>query len=65
MTDDGLAAFAGHPRLIVLDIRRTKVRGSGLSHLTEIPTLRELRVSGWAELAAMKTFRGRREVSIL
>lgn len=65
VTDEGLAAFAGHSSLIVLDIRKTKVRGSGLCHLTEIPTLRELRVSGWAELAAMRTFRGRREVAIL
>lgn len=65
ITDDGLAALAGHASLIVLDIRRTKVRGRGIAQLVDMPALRELRVSGWAELAAMKAFRGRHEVRIL
>ena len=65
VTDDGLVAFEGHPSLIVLDIRKTKVRGGGLRHLLGMPALRELRVSGWTELAAMRTFRGRHEVAIL
>ena len=65
VTDAGLAAFEGHPGLIVLDIRRTKVRGSGLEHLVDLPALRELRVSGWAELKALKIFRDRPEVNIL
>ena len=65
ITDAGLAAFEGHPTLMVLDIRRTKVRGDGLRYLVGLPKLRELRVSGWADLAANKAFRGRRDVNIL
>lgn len=65
ITDDGLAAFEGHPNLIVLDIRRTKVRGPGIRHLVGLPKLRELRVTGFADLAANRAFRSRPEVLIL
>lgn len=65
ITDAGLAAFEGHANLIVLDIRRTKVRGPGLQYLLGLPKLRELRVSGWADLAANRAFRRRPEVIII
>lgn len=65
VTDDGLAAFAEHPTLMVLDIRKTRVRGDGIRHLTGMPSLRELRVTGWADLAARRIFAKRREVVIL
>ena len=65
ITDDGLAALAEQPSLRVLDIRKTRVRGEGIRHLTALPSLRELRVSGWADLAARRIFLRRRDVVIL
>ena len=65
ITDAGLAALQGHSTLMVLDIRRTRVRGPGLQYLLGLPRLRELRVSGWADIAANRAFRRRPEVLIL
>ncbi len=65
VTDDGLAALATHPTLSVLDLRKTRVRGAGIRHLTGMPALRELRVTGWADLAARRIFAGRRDVTVL